>query len=80
MTTLFSLIISISLLYVGYNYIRNTQKTIDFFNRHSKDALMKSNLFRNNKLVWMKIIGYGIILFALIIFISRVVVIMKNLS
>jgi hypothetical protein len=73
---------AIFLFLIGYNFVFNTEKTIDFYNRYSKPSekalLLKSKMLGNNEIIWMKIAGYGIILFALILFILMLVLICKN--
>ncbi len=57
------------------------KKTIDFFNRYSKPSektlLLKNKMFGNKEILWMKIAGYGIIFFGLIIIMLIVILIYK---
>lgn len=75
------LVTAILLFFIGYNFIFNTEKTIDFFNRYSKPSektlLLKNKMLGNKEILWMKIAGYGIIFFALITIILIVILIYK---
>jgi uncharacterized membrane protein len=79
------LLILVSILLIfGYNAIKNTQKTVNFFDKSSKNSVsnkeLRSRLLGNKEIIWMKINGYAIILFALILMIVMVIQIMEMLN
>lgn len=68
------LITSVFLFYFGYNAVFNTIETIEkFYN-------FKINESNNSRVFWMKISGYGILFFALILTVVMIIQIMEMLN
>jgi hypothetical protein len=67
-------ITSVFLFYFGYNAVFNTIETIErFYN-------FKINESNTSRVFWMKISGYGILFFALILTVVMIIQIMEMLN
>jgi type IV secretory pathway component VirB8 len=75
------LIVSILLLFIGYNFAFNTNKTMSKYislANYKEDSYLYKLLSSESNILWMKIVGYGILVFALITFIAMVLTILKK--
>lgn len=72
---------AILLFFIGYNFVFNTEKTITKYitlSKYKEGSSFYNLLTNQSNIMWLKIAGYGIILFALITFILMVGLIYKN--
>lgn len=69
------------LFFIGYSFVFNTEKIITKYINLTNYKL-SSNIYnlltRQSNILWMKITGYGIILFALITLILMMILIYNN--
>lgn len=74
-------ITAILLFFIGYNFTFNTDKTIAKYlslSQYKEGSNLYKLLTSQSNVFWMKITGYGIILFALILVILGVILIYKK--
>jgi hypothetical protein len=74
-------IISIVLFFIGYNFVFNTVKIISKYitlSEFKEGSYFYKQLSSEANIAWMKIVGYGMLMFSIITFVSMIVLILKN--